>query len=115
MSRWSPLRLLLLDDVLQVVGYGWKRHSRQLQFAVRSLLDHDVHGAELGDLVGAIFTEVAAAALPAFDSRSSDRFGHGQQVAQIEGRVPAGVILAMSGDADARRPVLELPDAAERF
>ena len=57
-------------------------------------------------LSGIVLAEVAAAALLALDRRARDRLGDGQQVAQVERRVPAGVVLAVAGDADARGALL---------
>src|SRR6185295_17418712 len=114
MSQWSPLGLLLLDDLLQVVRHGRERDSRQLQVASAALLHHDVDRAELGHLVRVILAEVPATALLPLDRRSRDGLGYGQQVSQIERGMPAGVVLAMSADANARRPILELRDARQR-
>ena len=50
-----------------------------------------------------VVPEMAAAALATLDRRARDRLRHGEQVVEIEGGVPAGVVLAMSADADAAR------------
>src|SRR5688572_9647071 len=67
-------RFLLLDDLLQIVGHGWKRNARQLQFAFAPPPHHDVDGTKLGDLVGIVLAEVAAAAFLPLDRRSRDGF-----------------------------------------
>ena len=78
------------------------------------LLHHDVERAELGHLVGIVLAEVAAAAFLPLDGRARDRLGHRQQVPQVDRRVPAGVILAVAFDADARLPLVERRDLHER-
>ena len=63
-------------------------------------------------LSGIVLAEVAAAALLALDRRARDRLRHVEQVAQVEARVPAGVELAVAGDADARRALVEARPAS---
>ena len=83
-------------------GIARNRHARAPPSRRRAPLRvDDVERAELRDLVRVVVAEVAAAALLALDRRARDRLGHGQQVVQIERRVPAGVVLAVAGDADA--------------
>src|SRR4051812_43252202 len=62
-----------------------------------------------------VLTEVAAAALLALDRRPRDAFGNGQEVAQVEARVPARVVLAMADDTDARGALLELLNLRQRL
>ena len=74
-----------------------------------------VEGAELGRLLGEVVAEVAAAALLALDRRARDGLRDGEQVAQVEAGVPAGVVLAVPGHADARRTLVERRDPGDRF
>ena len=83
--------------------------------AVARLLDDDVEGGELGGLFGVVLAEVAAPALLALDSGERDSLGHREQVPYVDRRVPAGVILAVTFDADTRRALVQLPDPDKRF
>ena len=76
--------------------------------------DDDVHFAEGRILVGVILPEVTAAAFAPFDRGAGDRFGHEQQVREIERRVPAGVVFAMAADPDAARPLAQFLEPVER-
>ncbi len=50
-------------------------------------------------LLRIVVAEVRAAAFLALERRAGDDLGNRQQIVQIEGRVPAGVVLAIPGDA----------------
>ena len=55
-------------------------------------------------LFGIIIAEMAAAAFLAFDGRTGDGLGDRQQVVQVQRRVPAGIVFAMTvGARPARR------------
>src|SRR5437868_7767053 len=97
----GPLGLLLLDDLLEFLRYRRNRQARDLHAAVRSPLRHDVERAEFGDLVRIILAEVSAAALFPLERRDGDRLGDVEQVADVDRRVPAGVILTVPFDTDA--------------
>ena len=58
---------------------------------------------------------MAAAALLALDRGARDGFRYLQQVLQIDRRVPAGVILAVSLDADARAAFVEVQELVQRL
>jgi hypothetical protein len=60
-----------------------------------------------------IVTGVAAAAFGALQCRLGDAFADQQQVPQVEGQVPAGVVLPVSLDVDVREPLAKLVDPAE--
>ena len=66
-------------------------------------------------LVGEVFAEVAAAALPALDRRSRDRFADVEQVPQVDAGVPAGVEFAVPVDADLRGPLVEPGELDQRL
>ena len=53
-----------------------------------------------GVLVRKIVTEMPAPAFFAFEGRTRDGFGNGEQVIQVERGVPAGIVFAMAGDGD---------------
>ena len=59
--------------------------------------------AAAGILVREILAEMAAAAFLAVQSRNGDGLGNREQMFQINGRVPAGVVFAMALHGDFRR------------
>ena len=66
--------------------------------------DHVDLGEAPALLLGIVVAELAAAALLAQQAGPGDRLGDGQQVVQVEGGVPAGVVLAVADRADLARP-----------
>ena len=58
-----------------------------------------------GSFSGIIFPEVPAPALLPLDRGAGDRLGDGEQVVQVERRVPARVVLPIAVHADLRGAV----------
>ena len=83
------------------------RHAPDLHRAVGGLPGHDVDLAEFRRLVGIVLAEVPAPALLALDRRARDRLRDGQEMAEVERRVPAGVVLAIAADAHALPPLAQ--------
>ena len=70
---------------------------------------------QAGVLVGEVVAEVGAAALLALERGARDRLGDREQVAQVERRVPAGVVLAVAAArARAARALAQLREPVER-
>ncbi len=69
--------------------------------------------AQLRVGLGVVVAGVAAAALAALQRGQGHALGHGQQRAQVEGQVPARVVLAVPLDPHLRRPLLEGGDPLE--
>src|SRR5215471_1908726 len=95
-------RLLLLDHLLELRRHGGDRHAPDLHRPSRPLARHDVEGRVFGILVRIVLTEVPTPALPALDRRARDRLRDSQEVAQIDRRVPARVVFAVSLDTGVR-------------
>src|SRR6185437_14506323 len=104
---------IFLDCLLQVVGHGAHRHALQFGASVAAAVDFEVHRAPGFVLMGEIVAEVAAAALLALAAGAGDQLGHGEQAVEIEGGVPAGVVLAVAADAGAGGALAEGGDAGE--
>ena len=56
--------------------------------------------AKLLVFLGIIVAKLRAATFFSFQRRARDRFGNGQQIFQVERGVPAGIEIAITGDAD---------------
>src|SRR5205814_2199417 len=87
--------LVLLDDLLEVGGDWGKGLADEVHLAAGVLAEDDV---ELGVVVGLIGVDVAELGTPgffAFDGGSCGGFGDGEEVAEVDGGVPAGVVLAV--------------------
>src|SRR5881397_2460876 len=90
----------LLDDLFQFGGHFGKRMTAEGHRAVGLFADGEVDLAEAGVFVRVIVAKMRAPAFFAFDSAASDRFGDDEEIVEIEGGVPAGVVFAMASDAD---------------
>src|SRR5437762_1648659 len=119
-ARGAPPPLALAGALLHRLNYLLQfgrqfgnECARQFHPPIATLAYDDVERAEGGILVGIVVAKVAAAALAPLDGRSGNRFGHRQQIVEIERRVPARVVLAVSADADAARPRSQRVDAVE--
>jgi len=100
--------LHLLDDLLQLRGNLRDRPALDAHLSARTLLRHHVHPGERRIGRGKIVAEVRAPALLPLQRRAGHRLGDGDQVAQVEGGVPAGVVGAIAVDAHARGAIAQL-------
>src|ERR1043165_2356057 len=105
--------LVFFDDLFEVVAEGGEGLADDLHLAVSVFADDVVEGAEVVGLVGEVFAELGAAGFLAFDGRAGDGFGDGEEVGQVEGGVPAGVVFADGGGAGFGGASLELGEAVE--
>src|SRR6266498_2410294 len=97
------MSLHFLDNLFQLCWHFWNGLAPHLYPVAGAFLQDDVHLPQGGVLVRIVLAEVSAAAFLSFERRSSDGFGDGEQVAQVERGVPAGVEFAISGHADRAR------------
>ena len=99
-----PIYFISSMMLLQLGGHLRDRRARRRPSRRRGpLRTMKLNVPKLRVLVRVVVAEVAAAALAPLDRRARDRLRDGQQVVQVERRVPAGVVLAMAADADAAR------------
>ncbi len=79
-----------LDNLFQLFRHFRKRFASYPHLAV-SFFDREIEFCEFRIFVRIIVAEMSAAAFFAFEGGKRDRFGNGQQVVQIERRMPAGI------------------------
>src|SRR5437773_4648379 len=103
-SLQSPL-FVLLDYPLEVFADFRNRLSRHLHLPTLPALDDDVELAVTRILLREIVAEVSTATLFSLQSGTSDDLGDGQQIPQIERRVPPRIVLAVSGHRNLLRPL----------
>src|SRR6185436_18013491 len=84
--------LVLVDDLLQLHGHLRKWYAADFHRPIGRLTHDDVDRAELRRLVRIVVAEMAAAAFFPLDRASGHGLRHGQQVAQIDRRVPARIV-----------------------
>src|SRR5262245_41651680 len=104
--------LHLLDDLFQFSRHLGNGFAAELHSPVFALGNDDTDFAQGCILVGKIFAVMGATALLTVQGGPGDTLGNREQACEIEGCVPAGVELAVAGDADAAGA---LPKALEAF
>src|SRR5687768_7379151 len=112
---WPGSLFLLLDDLLQFGRHLGQRNPRDLHGAVALPPQAKIERAEFSFLVGIVLAEVAAAAFLPLDRRPRDHFAAVEEVAQIDAGVPAGVVFAMTVDADPPGTVVEAAQLDQRL
>src|SRR5260370_10046928 len=86
---WFNVLFHLRDDLFQLLGHRWDRCFLDLHLAAGALADDHVDAAEVIALVGVVVTQVPAPPLLAVERRARDGLRHGQQVGQVQRRVPS--------------------------
>src|SRR5579864_1503117 len=110
----SPL-LHLLDNLPQVFSHGRNGLARELHFAGGAFSCDNIKLAELVVLTGKIIAEMSPTAFFSVERSQRDNFRDGQQIVQVKRRVPAGVVFAVSIDADMLAFGLQFTNAIERL
>src|SRR6185312_7823413 len=111
--EWWPL-FHLLDHGFEMLRHRRNRLTRQLHLTAGSLGQYEIEASECRILVRKVIAKVAAAALLSLERRPRHRFRHGEQILEVECRVPTGIVLAVPRYADARRPAFERFDPRHR-
>ncbi len=94
----------LLNHCFNSSGIGGSARFSTSISPSASALDDDVVLSPLRVLVGEVFAKLRAAALFSQQRSAGNCFRHDQQVAEIDRRVPAVVVLAIAGDPRPLRP-----------
>src|SRR5262249_41674600 len=87
---------LLLDDLFKLSRQVRNLLAHHLHRAVPAAADNDVQFTKTFDFVRIVLAKMAAAALFSFDRSASDRFGNRQEIGQIQGGVPTGVVFTIA-------------------
>src|SRR5919204_6646425 len=104
---------LSFHDALELGGHGWNRLLSDGHLPVPPPHDH-VDAAEARVRVGILDAGVGAAALPALERRARHRLAHREETQQVDGRMPAGIVLAVALHPDGSSPRPELRELGER-
>src|SRR5215472_10300588 len=75
---------------------------RKEHFSIRPLADTDIKMTHFRAFLGAVLAEMCTAALRARQRSTGDRLGNSQQIRQVEGGMPAAVVLAVAIDPHTR-------------
>src|SRR5690348_11317595 len=114
-GTWPWTLLHLLDDLLKLRRHFWNGLAPDLHFASWSLTDHDIARTELVVLGGKVITEMRSPAFFSLERRPSHHFRDSEQVIQVDGRMPAGVVFAITSYANAFATDLEFSYAFQRL
>src|SRR5438094_5877460 len=106
---------VLIDDPLQLGRHLRNRLTRDRHLATATLPDDEVQPTPALDFAGTVFAKMRAPALFSLEARARDRLRDGEEVGQVERRVPAGVVFTIADHADARRAVAEAGQHVERL
>src|SRR5439155_27256528 len=106
--------LILVDDPLQLGRHLRNRLTRDRHLATAALANDEVQPPPALDFLRTVFAKMRAPALFSLEARTGDRLRHGEQVSQVERRVPAGVVFTIAAHSDARRAIAEAGQHVER-
>src|SRR5207244_4988838 len=110
----SSALLILVDDPLQLGRHLRNRLTRDRHLATAALANDEVQPPPALDFLRTVFAKMRAPALFSLEARTGDRLRHGEEVGQVERRVPAGVVFTIAAHSDARRAIAEAGQQVER-
>src|SRR5689334_17398543 len=114
-GTWPWPLLHLLDDLLKFRRHFWNGLAPDMHFASWPLADDDVARTELFVFGRKVVSEMRSPAFFSLERRPSHHFRDSEQVIQVDGRMPAGVVLAIAADANTLGTDLEFSYAFQRF